>query len=195
MTFCLQFASQNSKIMERISAEAESVLGPQRENGMYFYEELGRLPYLHACVKEVLRIYQPIVYVYRAVHTDMPLRWYDNDKREWANSIIPAGWKIAASLRETTRLNGNFKNRNEVEPERFLPPRSEHELDRGFGNLSFSQGRRQCPGQDVANLELQLALLMCARNYEIHLKEAAKQFVHRPFIFPAKELEIALEKL
>mmetsp|Transcript_9520 Transcript_9520/g.11421 ORF Transcript_9520/g.11421 Transcript_9520/m.11421 type:complete len:511 (-) Transcript_9520:88-1620(-) len=171
VNLCFLFAAKNRKLMQRMNAEAASLLGASRENGMYFLQELKQLKYTEACAREILRIYEPIVFVHRALHSDMPIRWYSKDKKKWVHSIIPAGWKIAASLKETTRLNPNYLNRNSVEPQRFLPPRNEHEGDEGFGFLSFGKATRNCPAEAFTLMKMQIILLLLSRNYKVYLKD------------------------
>ncbi|XP_077247531.1 putative (S)-N-methylcoclaurine 3'-hydroxylase isozyme 2 [Tasmannia lanceolata] len=110
--------------------------------------DLPNLPYLHACVKETLRLHPPVPLLlpHRALE-DCEMMNYRVPKdslvqvNAWAIGRDPASWKDPL----------NFK------PERFLDPNLDYKGN-DFGFIPFGAGRRICPGLPMATRQIRLIM-------------------------------------
>jgi cytochrome P450 len=147
---------KNSCILNKVQAEIRETVG---KKGIVDEEDLHKLPYLKAVVKETLRLYPP---------APVPA------PRETIDSCFIEGYKIEPkttvyfNLWAIARDPECWKNPNEFIPERFL----DSNIDiRGhdFQVLPFGAGRRGCPGISLglATVELALANLLYCFDWEL----------------------------
>ncbi|KAK3133498.1 hypothetical protein QOZ80_6AG0537320 [Eleusine coracana subsp. coracana] len=128
------------KKMEKLRAEISTVLGSKD-----FVEEsdLDKLPYLHAVVKETLRLHPAVPVVTREVSADgVSLGGFP----------MPLGTCVLVNLWAIGRDPTAWHEPEEFKPERFLSADAEALHFRGsdFAYRPFGAGRRMCPGLDFA---------------------------------------------
>eukprot|EP01018_Ginkgo_biloba_P009515 Gb_15631 [translate_table: standard] len=132
----------NPNIQQKLRSELDEVLG--RENLMQ-ESDISKLPYLHAVVKETLRLHTvvPLLLPHMNLH-QVKLGGYD----------IPAESKIVVNAWWLSNNPALWENPEEYRPERFLDMSSGSSRIDVNGNdmryTPFGVGRRSCPGKVLA---------------------------------------------
>lgn len=166
------YLSQHPAVKARLEAEVKQFI---RKDEDYNEENLQRLEYMTACLKETLRYYGP------------------------ANSIlmrqVVKGHKMkGVDLVEGTLINpvsiGNhfnsayFKDPHAWNPERWLDENKTMANPHVF--LPFSSGKRNCIGQHLAMTEAKIVLARFVQRYDFEIKEEIKMkmvFMVAPLTF------------
>jgi cytochrome P450 len=124
--------------------------------------DLERLPYLHAVVRESLRLYPPAYMMARANVTAVTVGEYE----------IPAGTTILSSQWVTHRDARYFEEPEKFRPERWLDGLEERLA--GGTYYPFGDGPRRCIGQEFALLEIALAIAAIAQRFRFTLMPGAR---------------------
>jgi cytochrome P450 len=111
-------------------------------------EDLLRMPYSRMVVEEALRMYPPIWLYPRDVIADDEIGGYR----------VPAGSSVFLTPYVTHRHPGLWDNPDAFDPERFIPEKVAARPR--FAYFPFGGGQRQCIGNHMALLQLQLVLIM-----------------------------------
>ncbi|KXG47308.1 Cytochrome P450, E-class, group I [Penicillium griseofulvum] len=132
--------------------ELMRVVGPNR---LPKFEDMPSLPYIRACVKEMLRM-NPIL--------APGIRHYADQDVVYKNYVIPKGTVLLANTAFLHYDPTRFEKPFEFMPERFL----EHKMYSSEyaamsdpykrDHFTFSTGRRTCPGARLAESSLDIAL-------------------------------------
>jgi ent-kaurene oxidase len=126
--------AKNPKCQDRLYEEIVSVVGTER---MVTEDDLPKMPYLKAVIKETLRQYPPVPLVpSRLVEEDITLGGYD----------VPKGFQILVNLFAVAKDPAVWSNPDKWDPERVLGDES---VDMGFKNFNlmpFGAGKRMCAG-------------------------------------------------
>ncbi|KAH7670618.1 Costunolide synthase protein [Dioscorea alata] len=179
---------RNPKIMKKLKEEAKSV---SEKSSMVAEEDVNKMSYLKAVVKEVLRLHPPApLLVPRETIEDTELQGYK----------IPAKTRVIINAWAIGRDPKFWDAPEEFMPERFV----NNELDfRGqdFEFIPFGVGRRICPGMPfaVATIEFALANLVHQFDWEmpnglsaedLNMDEAQGLIMHRkhPLVLVAKKV-------
>lgn len=142
----------NQRVQEEAEKEFMRVVGPNR---LPSFADVPNLPYLRACVKEMLRM-NPIL--------APGIRHFAEEDIAYKGHVIPKGTVLLANLAFLHYDPGRFDDPFEFMPERYLghplyssdyaamsdPSRRDH--------FTFSTGRRTCPGARLAENSLDIAL-------------------------------------
>lgn len=128
--------------------ELEAVLGGRLPG----VDDVPRLRYADAVVREVLRLYPPGWVIFREALQDVEIRGH----------TVRRGWTVALPQWAVHR-NGRFH----AEPERFRPERWLEEGGQGhrFAYFPFGGGPRLCIGSHFAMVESTLLLAVIARSW------------------------------
>nr|ATG29920.1 CYP78A233 [Taxus chinensis] len=136
----------NQEIQSRVRAEVEQVV---KHHGVVGEEEIARLPYLQAVVKESLRMHPPgpLLSWARLCTEDVDIAA--------ANGMrIPAGTTAMVNMWSITHDPDIWDSPNQFRPERFFGEKEMMvELDIRGNDLRlapFGAGRRVCPGKNLA---------------------------------------------
>ncbi|GFN88099.1 cytochrome p450 10 [Plakobranchus ocellatus] len=147
MTWCLYTLAKNPRAQNKMYQEIREA--KENAGGELSPEQIAKLPYVKAVVKETLRKY-PITYA--------TSRFNDSDL-EIAGYQVPAGSHVQANL------FGMYHNADYFyQPEEFLPERwlmSGQQMDpvvKSLYHLVWGHGARMCIGRRIAEQEMHLAL-------------------------------------
>ncbi|XP_019464848.1 PREDICTED: cytochrome P450 83B1-like [Lupinus angustifolius] len=147
---------KNPRVMHKVQSEVRNLF-----SGKDFIEEndIQKLPYLKAVIKETFRLYPPVpLLVTRETMKKCNIGGYE----------IPEKTLVYVNAWALHRDHETWKDPEEFYPERFL----ENNIDfRGqdFELIPFGSGRRICPGvhMAVATIEVTLANLICSFDWEM----------------------------
>ncbi|KAL9231225.1 hypothetical protein vseg_006479 [Gypsophila vaccaria] len=139
-------------IQAQLVEEIKQVIGPKPNISEIRDDELAQIPYLKAVILEVLRIHPPghLVIPHR-VERDMELNGY----------TIPENSSINVLVAEIGRDPNVWENPMEFKPERFISDSGKYDLNFDLAGrkeikmMPFSVGRRMCPGNVLARLNLE----------------------------------------
>ncbi|CAJ1972518.1 unnamed protein product [Sphenostylis stenocarpa] len=147
---------KNPEVMSKVEGEVRSLFG---EKDFINEEDIERLPYLKAVVKETLRLFPPSpLLMPREAMERCTIDGYEIQPR---TVVYVNAWAIA-------RDPENWEKAEEFCPERFLG--SEMELKgKEFEVMPFGCGRRMCPAKHMGmvNVELSLANLLHSFDWEM----------------------------
>ncbi|KAL3523029.1 hypothetical protein ACH5RR_015863, partial [Cinchona calisaya] len=145
------------KCLEKIRQELEREIS---EN-IIKEPDLSRLSYLHACVKETLRLHSPtpLLLPRRAIETCQVM-----------NYTIPEDTQVVVNVWAIARDPNVWEDPLTFNPERFL----HSELDfkgNDFELLPFGAGRRICPGMNMGIRQVLLILASLIHHFEWFLPD------------------------
>ncbi|XP_023521546.1 cytochrome P450 705A22-like, partial [Cucurbita pepo subsp. pepo] len=131
------------EVLKRVRKEIESVVGESRR--LVEEEDIPRLPYLQAVVKETLRLYPSGPVTIRECRQSCKIGGYD----------VPRKTSVAINLFAIMRDPQVWREPNKFRPERFLASSSKQErietnTGQSFDFIPFGGGRRACPGATLA---------------------------------------------
>ncbi|KAL7135329.1 hypothetical protein ABFS83_11G086700 [Erythranthe nasuta] len=146
---------KNPNKMEKLQHEVRRVAG---YNDEITEDDLEKLHYLKAVIKESIRLHSPAPLLVRESTQDTKVTGYD----------VPAGTMVVVNTWSIGRDPLLWDNPEDFNPERFL----DNNVDfRGvhFEFLPFGTGRRGCPGIDYVTVlsELAIARLLHKFNYDL----------------------------
>ncbi|XP_070534668.1 cytochrome P450 4B1-like [Ptychodera flava] len=132
-----------------------------KEEKVFEWDDLSKIPYTTMCIKESLRLHPPVPYIARQLTKPMVLP----DGR-----TVPAG-HIASVNIFACHHNGNiWPNPGVYDPERFSPENMKDRSPHAF--VPFSAGPRNCIGQNFAMNELKVSVAMTIHRFELAVDES-----------------------
>ncbi|KVH98187.1 cytochrome P450 [Cynara cardunculus var. scolymus] len=168
---------KHPRMMKKLQQEAREVA---QGRSMINEEDLEKMQYLKAVIKETLRLHPPAVLLLpREAIKDVKLMGYD----------VKAGTQVVVNTWAVGRDPSVWEEANKFRPERFLNSDIDYK-GLHFELLPFGGGRRGCPGLQfaVAIIELSLANLVYKfdfqlpdekRGEELDMSETTGTVVHR----------------
>jgi sterol 14-demethylase len=149
--------AQHPEWAAELRAEQAELLGNRDELTL---DELRSMPKLEATIKEVLRMYPPIIIMMRKVMNDFEYDGYD----------IPHGTMIFSSPAVSHYIPEVFADPHRFDPTRFLAPRNEDKAN-PMAFIPFGAGRHRCMGIVFAQLQLRALWSHVLRNFDFELTE------------------------
>jgi len=151
LSWTIYLLAQHPEVLPKIQQELASVL----EGRLPASQDLSKLVYLEAVVKESLRLYPPAPTTSRMVKTETTMNGYK----------IPAGTICVVSPYVMGRLPSLWDEPEVFRPERWL----EKKKISSFAWLPFLVGNHACIGQRFAMLELVTILSIFLRHFQFEL--------------------------
>ncbi|XP_021890225.1 cytochrome P450 71A26-like [Carica papaya] len=172
---------RHPKVMKKLRNEVRTIAG---DKSNIIEEDLGKMKYLKAVIKEVLRLHPPLpLLMPRESVKDANVRGYD----------ITAGTQVLINAWAIGRDPDSWEEAEEFKPERFLNSCIDFK-GHDFQLIPFGAGRRGCPGIHFATILIEMILAnvlhKCdwkpmpyrgAKEHGIDLTESAGISVHRKF--------------
>ncbi|CAH2107732.1 unnamed protein product [Euphydryas editha] len=151
-SFTMLMLAEHPDVQDKVYKEIQEILGdPDKPLEA---KDLIKLTYTTAVIKESLRLYPPVPLITRHCHKDLELP---------SGLVLPAGCDVVINILGVQR-NPDYwgEDANEFKPERFIsgdvPPN---------GFIVFSQGARNCVGQQYAMLSIATVLVTILRRYRL----------------------------
>uniref|UniRef100_A0A7C9CWR7 Unspecific monooxygenase n=1 Tax=Opuntia streptacantha TaxID=393608 RepID=A0A7C9CWR7_OPUST len=184
LTWSIFLLAQNPTKMKKAQAEIDAVLG----QGRITFDLIKKLEYIRLIVAEALRLYpQPPLLIRRALKSDLLPGGYKGQKDGFQ---IPKGTDVFVSVYNLHRSPFFWDKPHEFEPERFLVPRTNEDIEgwsgfdpsrspgalypneiiSDFAFLAFGGGPRKCVGDQFALMESTIALTMLLQKFDVELK-------------------------
>jgi cytochrome P450 len=138
----------------RIQQELEAL--PPDDDGALSLEALRTAKLLDAFIREVGRLYPPVINVPRGVVGEYTFAGYS----------IPEGTQVRLALAAGHLLPQVFANPEVFDPTRFLPPREE-DRKTPYALVTFGGGSRVCIGINVAQVEVKALVAQVLRSYRL----------------------------
>ncbi|CAO3650329.1 unnamed protein product [Cunninghamella blakesleeana] len=192
LSFIIYELALNQDIQEKARQEAIQILGDDKKDHLPTSEEIKKLNYITAVMKETMRMHTTVHHTtQREVTEDCFL----------GDIFIPKGSQVTADIADVQRCDSLWENPDVFDPERFLPggDHDQHPSD-GLTWLPFSAGGRICVGMNFSLAEQRVVLSMLLRKYTWKLAENsihADVLITKGLAFgmtSVKDLDIVFEK-
>ncbi|XP_073026220.1 cytochrome P450 83B1-like [Primulina eburnea] len=169
--------------MKKAQEEVRNVVGTK---GNVDEDDIQKLPYLKAIIKETLRLFPPVpLSVPRETLEKCTIDGYE----------IPAKTMVYVNTHAIGLDPEYWENPNEFMPDRFLNSTIDYK-GQDFGLLPFGSGRRGCPGMNlgIATVELALANLLYSFDWELPhgMKEEDVDMEVSPGLATSKKNDLCL---
>ncbi|KAL3472381.1 cytochrome P450 [Aspergillus californicus] len=148
----------NPHALSKLREELDSV-EPIIRNACH-WEEVRKLPYLMAVIKETLRISSPV--------PGITPRIVPEDGVQVQDYFLPGGTIVSVTHRSIHDNPDIFSSPTEFQPERWLGEKGKA-LDRWL--VAFSKGSRQCVGSPLAYQEIALTIFHMFGRFDLELYE------------------------
>ncbi|KAL0362835.1 UNVERIFIED_CONTAM: cytochrome [Sesamum calycinum] len=147
---------ENPTIMRKLQSEIREVIG---EKGKVTEDDLPKLSYLKAVIKETLRLYPP---------APLLLPRETLEKCNIEEYIVPAKTLVYINAWAIARDPEHWEHPNEFVPERFFNTKVDI-FGQDFQVIPFGAGRRGCPGimMGLTTVELVLANLVYTFDWDL----------------------------
>ncbi|KAK4482486.1 hypothetical protein RD792_009645 [Penstemon davidsonii] len=155
ITWVMTALIKNPSALEKAQEEIRGLVG---KKGRVDEDDIDKLPYLKAVVKETLRFYPPAPLLPKATTTRCTLNGYEIEPKTL----------VFVNLWDIGRDPEYWENPNEFLPERFLNSNIDFK-GQDFGLIPFGSGRRRCPGftLGIAQVELAIANLLYSFDWKL----------------------------
>jgi len=147
---------RHPEFMKRVVDELEGLYADGREVS---YQALREIPEFEHVVQEVLRLHPPLIILMREVMSDLHYKGW----------TVRAGKTVAVSPAVSNRMPDCFPEPDRFDPDRYAPPRSEHE--RVFAWIPFGGGRHRCVGAAFAMMQLKAIFSVLLRRYAFEMAQ------------------------
>ncbi|KAM5246231.1 1,25-dihydroxyvitamin D(3) 24-hydroxylase, mitochondrial [Ctenodactylus gundi] len=175
LMWALYNLSRNPHVQQNLLNEIQNVLP---ENQMPQAEDLKKMPYLKACLKESMRLTPSVPFTTRTLDKATVLGEY----------ALPKGTVLVLNTQFLGSDKDNFEDSDQFRPERWLAK----EKINPFSHLPFGLGKRMCIGRRLAELQLHLALCWIVRKYDIVATDSDPvEMLHLGTLVPSRKLPIA----
>uniref|UniRef100_A0A0N5BAY0 Cytochrome P450 n=1 Tax=Strongyloides papillosus TaxID=174720 RepID=A0A0N5BAY0_STREA len=151
MNWFLHLMGANPEIQAKVHMEIDEVLG--EEIRPVNFDEIGRLKFLEACLKETLRLYPSVPLFGRTTVEEVEINGFK----------IPSGTGIAIIPAMVHKDPKYWKDPEIFNPYRFI----DNDLKHPYCYIPFSAGSRNCIGQRFAMMEEKCVIANIMRQFKV----------------------------
>ncbi|KAK9158548.1 hypothetical protein Scep_005122 [Stephania cephalantha] len=152
---------RNPDKLVKLQEELDKFIGHSRE---VRESDLENLPYLHACIKETLRLHPPVTFM-------LPHR--TTEEFQLMNYTVPKDSQMLVNMYAIHRDPKLWDDPLSFKPERFLNSPVDYQGN-DFQYLPFGSGRRICPAINMASRSNRFLLASLVHNFEWSLPDGMK---------------------
>ncbi|XP_077518994.1 cytochrome P450 2J4-like [Amblyomma americanum] len=155
----LYIAANDPDHQARVQREIDAVIGRHRAPG---WEDRARMPFTMATVLETLRwrTISPIG-IHRAAKYDTTIGGYH----------IPAGTLVIPNFWKLHNDPTHWPDPSKYDPSRFLNADGTEMKEKPLAFLPFSLGKRSCPGETLAIMEIFIYVTTVLQKFRVHPQE------------------------
>lgn len=155
-------AQSPDTVQARIQKEVDDVVGSDR---MPTWEDRKLMPFTMASILEITRwkVTEPIG-MPRGVQEDTSIGEY----------LIPKGTAVVANVMAVHRNTELWENPDRFDPERFLTADGSELSKKPEHYIAFSLGKRICPAENLANIEMFLYLATILQKFSVFPDDGAQ---------------------
>lgn len=164
-------------VQERLNEEINKVL----KGRSLMPGDINQMPYLRACVKEVLRMYPVVIGNGRQLTKDTVICGYN----------IPRGTQVVFQHYVMGNSEEYFSNASEFLPERWMR-RSPNKRHHAFASLPFGYGKRMCLGRRFAELEIHTVIYKMIQAFKMEYKHKPMEYHVHPMYTPNGPIRLKL---
>ncbi|RIB25868.1 cytochrome P450 [Gigaspora rosea] len=158
LSFIVYYVGNNMEIEQFIIDEIKQVFGLS-SNFKITYEDLSKLEYIEAVIKEALRI-RPVT---------ATISRFSENSDQIDEYKIPPSTQLAINVMGL-HMNPNYwKNPNEFNPSRFLSNNNKSETFNKNAFMYFGGGLRMCPGKNLAMTQLKMLIVLLYSKYKFRI--------------------------
>ncbi|KAL3849307.1 hypothetical protein ACJIZ3_011189 [Penstemon smallii] len=161
ITWVMTALIKKSSTLKKVQEEIRGHVG---NKGIVDEDDINKLPYLKAVVKETLRFYPPSPLLPRATTVRCNLDGYE----------IEPNTMVMVNVWDIGRDPEYWDNPNEFLPERFLTSNIDFK-GHDYGLIPFGSGRRRCPGYSLGVTQVELALANLLYSFDWKLPHGVRQ--------------------
>lgn len=145
--------ADNPEWRAELVAEQERIFGDRSDVSL---QDLRAMEKLEWTIKEVLRLYPPLILLMRRLQKDI----------EFSGFSLPSGSMLMSSPAVGHRIGSVFREPDRFDPERFGPERAE-DRKHAMSFVAFGGGPHKCMGTSFAMIQLKAIYSHVLRNFEI----------------------------
>lgn len=188
MLFCL---SQHPDVEDRIRDEIREQLGDSIDvHRQIRVEELQKLTYLEAAIRETLRLLPPVSFNLRYASEDLTLS---------DGTFVPQGAYVTIAAYTTARRTDVWgEDAAEFKPERWIDPSNPNKLIAvsSFKFNAFLAGPRQCIGMNFAMMQMKTVLVKMLSKFHLTVTPGQNITYRHGITLPLKEgLRVRVERV
>ncbi|KAI5639613.1 cytochrome p450 domain-containing protein [Phthorimaea operculella] len=176
--YTMVLLGSHPQAQEKVYQEVKDILGNSEAN--ITKEDLSKMVYLEACIKESMRLYPYGAVIGKKLDKDVKLR----------TCTLREGGSVLVFVWGVHRHSSWGPDVSEYSPERWLKP---DKLPRPVALLGFSEGPRACLGRKYAMLSMKTLLAAFVRRYRIRADHTQLQFELLGVLQPKAGHYVALE--
>ncbi|GLJ23898.1 hypothetical protein SUGI_0454140 [Cryptomeria japonica] len=167
MIWAIYYLSKYPNVLSKLKEENFTIKKEKGEDKFLNYNDVKKMTYTLKVVDEVIRLANVANFMFRTVSKDTKFKGYK----------FPKGWKVIVWLRSLHVDPQYFKDPLTFNPDRW----DEFNLSSGVYNV-FGHGSRQCPGNNLAKMQLLIFLHQICVDYKWHLvnPNEATKFLPNP---------------
>ncbi|CAH1794752.1 unnamed protein product [Owenia fusiformis] len=179
LSFAIYNLSKHPEKQEKLYQEIKDVVG---DGGDVTADQLDKMHYLKACIKESFRLNFPI---------EGGTRRILEESLELGGYKVPKGTLIAMNAQTTCLMEEYFDKPFEYVPERWMKDGSaELNPPPAFTMMPFGYGPRMCVGRRFAEQEIYLALMKMVGHFKLGYTGKGIGMLNRVFTMPDSPLTV-----
>ncbi|XP_015919907.1 cytochrome P450 2U1-like [Parasteatoda tepidariorum] len=161
LTWCMYIMAAYPDVQKRVEQEILDTLGPDR---LPEIADLKEMPFTHSVILEILRWKTTVpLNLLRYTSADTTVAGYD----------IPKNTTVMTNFWAVHHDPNNWKDPDSFQPERFLSA-DKKSVIKSQHYMPFSIGRRVCPGEAMAYMEVFLYFASLLQKFQVKFPEGVK---------------------